>query len=221
MTGRYVILLGAPGAGKGTQAAAITGATGIVHVSTGDLFRENIRGGTELGQLAKSYMDRGELVPDEVTVRMLLERISRPDCQKGALFDGFPRTIAQAERLDAALRERGSRVEAALYLQVPDGVLLQRLTSRWLCRKGPEIYNAITEPPRVQGVCDVDGGELYQRDDDKPEAAARRLQVFHDETEPLIGYYRAQGKLVEIDGQRDPEDVGRDLVGALASGAVR
>ncbi len=215
MSARYVILLGAPGAGKGTQASTIGEATGLVHVSTGDLFREHLKNGTGLGQLAKGYMDQGQLVPDEVTIRMLNERIGRPDCVKGALLDGFPRTIAQAEALDRALDDRDARVDAVLYIKVADDELLRRLTSRWLCRKGPEIYNAISNPPQVAGVCDVDGGELYQRDDDKPESAKRRLEVFHDETAPLIGYYSAKDRLIEVDGAREPDDVGRDLVSSL------
>ena len=181
MTARYVILLGAPGAGKGTQAARISEVTGLVHVATGDIFRENVRGGTELGLLAKGYMDRGQLVPDDVTIRMLLERISRPDCSAGVMLDGFPRTIAQAEALDAALAGRGAHVETALYVEVPDEALMKRLTSRWLCRTCDRIYNAITNPPPTDGSC-----EPYQRDDDKPEAVARRLRVFHEETEPLM-----------------------------------
>jgi adenylate kinase len=220
MSARYVILLGAPGAGKGTQAANISAATGLVHVSTGDLFRENLKSGTELGNLARGYMDRGQLVPDDVTIRMLLERISRPDTAAGVLLDGFPRTIAQAEALDAALAERGTGVDAVLYIRVPDEELLRRLTSRWLCRKGPEIYNAMSNPPKVEGVCDVDGGELYQRDDDKPEAAKHRLEVFYDETAPLIEFYTRQGKLREVDGTGELEDVGRDLVGALEGAAA-
>lgn len=215
MTARYVILLGAPGAGKGTQASTISEATGLVHISTGDIFRENLKNGTELGQLAKGYMDQGQLVPDEVTIRMLNERISRPDCVKGALLDGFPRTIAQAEALDRALDDRDASVDAVLYIKVSDEELIRRLTSRWLCRKGPEIYNAISNPPKVAGVCDVDGGELYQRDDDKPEAAKRRLEVFHDETAPLIGFYAAKDRLIEVDGAREADEVGRDLVTSL------
>ncbi len=217
MTARYVILLGAPGAGKGTQAARISEVTGLVHVATGDIFRENVRGGTELGLLAKGYMDRGQLVPDDVTIRMLLERISRPDCSAGVMLDGFPRTIAQAEALDAALAGRGAHVETALYVEVPDEALMKRLTSRWLCRTCDRIYNAITNPPPTDGSC-----EPYQRDDDKPEAVARRLRVFHEETEPLIAYYEKQGKLRRVDGEQAVGRVGDDLLAALApQGASR
>ena len=216
MTARYVILLGAPGAGKGTQAANIVAATGLVHISTGDLFRENLRNGSELSRLAKGFMDQGQLVPDDVTVRMLVERIARPDCSLGALLDGFPRTIAQAEALDRALDDRDATVEVVLYIKVSDEELLKRLTSRWLCRKGPEIYNALFSPPAAAGICDVDGGELYQRDDDKPGAAKRRLEVFHDETAPLIGFYSARGDLVEVDGSGEVDEVGRALVNELS-----
>jgi len=217
MTARYVILLGPPGAGKGTQAAQISQATGLVHVATGDIFRENVRGGTELGLLAKGYMDRGQLVCDDVTIEMLLERISRPDCGAGVMLDGFPRTIAQAEALDAALAGRGARVETALYVEVPDDALMRRLSSRWLCRTCDRIYNTITNPPPTDGSC-----EVYQRDDDKPEAVARRLQVFHQETEPLIAYYERQGKLRRVDGEQAVERVGDDLLAALAAqGAPR
>ena len=212
----FIVLLGPPGAGKGTQALAIAEKLDIPHISSGDLFRENLRNQTELGKLAKSYMDRGELVPDEVTISMVRERLSRVDCARGALLDGFPRTPAQAVALDGILKEFGSRVNWVPYINVPDEVLVGRLTGRWTCRTDPtHIYNLKTNPPTKPGVCDLCGGELYQRDDDKLETVQNRIKVYMKQTMPLIEYYRNAGVLVEVDGQQGIEKVSSDLLAAI------
>jgi adenylate kinase len=212
---RFVVLLGSPGAGKGTQAKLLAQGLGIPHVSSGDLFRDNLGRKTELGLLAKSYMDRGALVPDDVTVRMVVERLSRPDCAKGAILDGFPRTLNQAGALDNTLAGRGQRVAAALLIQVRDEEVVRRLTARRTCRKCGAVYNLVSDPPHIDGVCNVCGGELYQRDDDNPETVHNRLYTYYKETAPLIGYYFAKGLLVEVDGERSIEDVQADLHAAV------
>jgi adenylate kinase len=210
----YIVLLGAPGAGKGTQADLLEERTGMAHVATGDMFRENVGQGTELGKLAKTYMDKGELVPDEVTIRMLEERLKRPDVAKGVMFDGFPRNLEQAKALDAALAAQGRQVDLALYIEVPDEELVQRLSSRWMCRECGAIYNAISDPPKQQGVCDRCSGELYQRDDDKPETVRRRLQVMKPPAD-MVDHYDAAGKLRRVDGLRSIEGVTEELLAAL------
>jgi adenylate kinase len=202
----YVVLLGAPGAGKGTQADILKERTGMAHIATGDMFRENVREGTELGTLAKSYMDKGELVPDEVTIRMLVERLQRPDVAKGVMFDGFPRNLEQAIALDEALAAQGRRIDKALYIEVPDEELVQRLSSRWMCRQCGAIYNAISDPPKQPGVCDRCQGELYQRDDDKPETVRRRLEVMKPPAS-MVEHYAAAGKLRRVDGLRSVDEV--------------
>jgi adenylate kinase len=212
---KYIILLGAPGAGKGTQAEILREHLGLAHVASGDLFRENVSKGTPLGQLAKSYMDKGELVPDDVTIQMVMERISRPDCAQGVVFDGFPRTEAQARALDAALAKEGKRIGAVLSVDVRDPVLVERLSARWICPVDGVVYNTLTNPPRAAGRCDKDNGELYQRDDDKPETVRRRLQVYHTQTAPLIDYYRKAGLLRAIDGEQSIDKVQADLVKAV------
>ncbi len=188
---------------------------GLAHVASGDLFRENLSKGTPLGKLAKSYMDRGELVPDDVTIQMVLDRISRPDSAQGVVFDGFPRTEAQAQALDAALAKEGKKIGAAIYVQVKDPVLVERLSSRWICPNDGAVYNVLTNPPRVPGRCDKDNAELYQRDDDKPETVKRRLQVYHTQTKPLIDYYRSKGLLREINGEQNIDTVQAELVKAV------
>ena len=210
----FVVLLGPPGAGKGTQAQRIAAATGLLHISTGDMFRENVREGTELGALAKTYMDRGELVPDEVTIRMLLERIGRPDAAEGAMFDGFPRNVVQASALDEALAGRSARIDRALMIAVPDEELVARLGGRWLCRSCGVVYHERNDPPKQAGVCDKCGGELYQRDDDRPEVVRTRIEKQKPPAD-LIGHYRDAGVLREIDGQRSLDDVTADLLEAL------
>jgi adenylate kinase len=216
MEPRFIVLLGPPASGKGTQAARLREALGLPHVASGDLFRENLKNETELGLKAKVYMDRGELVPDDVTIAMVMERLNRPDCAGGALFDGFPRTIAQAEALDQALAERGHRISVVPYIAVPDEVLVERVSGRRLCRVCGEAYHVKFNPPKRPGVCDNDGGELYQRGDDKPETVRKRLQVYWEQTSPLIEYYRDRGMLVEVDGDQPIDAVAADLRAAVA-----
>ena len=210
----FVVLLGPPGAGKGTQAQRLTTSTGLLHLSTGDMFRENVRGGTELGTLAKSYMDKGELVPDEVTIKMLLERIGRPDAAEGAMFDGFPRNVVQAAALDEALAERGDAIAHALLIAVPDEELVARLSGRWLCRACGAVYHERNDPPATEGACDKCEGELYQRDDDRPEVVRTRIEGMKPPPD-LLDHYRTAGALREIDGERGLDDVTADLLEAL------
>ncbi len=211
----YIVLLGPPGAGKGTQAKILAQETGLVHVSSGDLFRENLSRQTELGKLAKSYMDRGELVPDEVTIQMIGERLNRSDCQAGAILDGFPRTPAQAKALDALLQERQARVNLVPLITAPLEVLVDRLGGRWTCRAQGHVYHEKYNPPRQPGRCDVDGSELYQRDDDRSETVQRRIQVYFEQTAPLIDYYRQRGVLLEVDGTQPIETVTAILLKAI------
>jgi adenylate kinase len=215
MEPKFIILIGPPGAGKGTQAAMLHEALNLPHVASGDLFRENLKNETELGLKAKAYMDRGELVPDDITIAMVMERLSRPDCANGALLDGFPRTIAQAETLDQALAVRRQKISVVPYISVPDEVLVERLSGRWLCRVCGRLYHTLFNPPQQPGVCDADGGELYQRDDDKPETVRNRLKVYWAQTSPLIDYYRRRGVLVEINGDQPIEAVAADLRAAV------
>lgn len=212
----YFLLMGGPGAGKGTQAQILRETLGLPQVASGDLFRDNLKRQTELGQLARGFMDRGELVPDDVTVRMVRERLKQPDAAEGAVLDGFPRTIPQAEALDDVLAEFGGRVNAALYIRVRPEVLLERLAGRYICR-GPEqhTYHLLYHPPVVPGRCDVDGTELYQRADDTAEVQSRRIKVFFDQTSPLIEHYRQRGLLVEIDGEQPIPRVTADLLKAV------
>lgn len=207
----YLILIGAPGAGKGTQADLLCREYGLTKVASGELFRENLQRETELGRLAKAYMDRGELVPDDVTVRMVTERLSRPDTQVGAVLDGFPRNVAQAEALDRFLAERGEAIRNVFYIKVSPQELLDRLSGRWLCRANQHAYHVRNNPPKAPGVCDLDGSPLYQRDDDKPETVQRRIQVYLDQTAPLIDYYRGRSILAEINGERPIEAVFADI----------
>jgi adenylate kinase len=212
---KYIILLGPPGAGKGTQADAISQKYGLVHISSGDLFRENIGAQTELGKMAKSYIDSGALVPDDVTIGMVRERLSRPDCKAGALLDGFPRTPAQATVLNEILAGWGSKVDVVPYISVPANVLIERLSGRWVCRAEGHTYNEKSNPPKVAGKCDIDGSELYQREDDKPETVKNRIQVYSQQTAPLIDFYRKQGVLVEVDGTLSIEKVSEEMLAAI------
>jgi adenylate kinase len=216
--GLYIVLLGGPGAGKGTQAEMLERVLGIPQVSTGDLFREHLRNETELGRLARTYMDRGELVPDEVTVDMVRERFARPDCAGGALLDGFPRTIPQAEGLDALLADKGEGLAAVPYIKVGSEVLLQRLAGRWTCRQCGAMYHAIFSPSQKDGACDKCGGELYQREDDTPETQRHRIDVYFAQTAPLIEWYRDRGLLIEIKGEGSIEQVGAELLAAIQGG---
>lgn len=208
----FLVLLGGPGAGKGTQAERLSETLGIPQVSTGDLFRENLKEETELGLLAKGYMERGELVPDEVTVGMVRERLRRPDAAKGAIMDGFPRTIAQAEAFESLLAEMGSKLTVVPSIQVPEDVLMARLAGRWTCKKCGAMYHQLFSPPQESGVCDKCGGELYQRPDDTPETQKHRIAVYFEQTAPLIGYYRAKGLLVEVDGRAGIDEIQAELL---------
>ena len=211
----YIVLLGPPGVGKGTQAKILSERSGLAHLSSGDLFRENLKNRTELGKLAQTYMTRGELVPDDVTIAMIRERLSRPDCESGAILDGFPRTPAQADALENMLHEIGGHVHCVPFITAEEDVLVERLSSRWTCRANGHIFNAKFNPPKEAGKCDIDGSELYQRDDDKAETVKRRIDVYLEQTSPLIDYYREHDKLVEIDGMQSIEQVTKDLLHAL------
>ncbi|MBI4507468.1 MAG: adenylate kinase [Chloroflexi bacterium] len=212
-----MVLLGPPGAGKGTQAARLAQAAGLAHLASGDLFREHLSRGTELGKVAQAYMTRGELVPDDVTTRMIAERLAQPDAATGAVFDGFPRTVAQAEGLDRLLAEHGERVQRAVVIDARREELVRRLTGRWLCRECQTPYHQTSRPPRVPGRCDGCGGELYQRPDDTVEVVERRLAVYEDQTQPLLAWYERAGVLARVDGERDVEAVQRALARAIAS----
>jgi adenylate kinase len=211
----YTVLLGPPGVGKGTQAKILSERSGLAHISSGDLFRENIKNQTELGKLAQTYMTRGELVPDDVTIAMIRDRLQRLDCKTGAILDGFPRTPAQADALERMLHEFNGHVDAVPFITAVDDVLVERLSGRWTCRANGHIFHGKFNPPKEVGKCDFDGSELYQRDDDKVETVKRRIQVYLDQTSPLISYYRDHGKLIEIDGMQSIEQVTEDLLFAL------
>ena len=210
----YVILLGPPGAGKGTQAVQTAERTGLLHLSTGDMFRENLRNGTELGNLAKTYMDQGELVPDDVTIKMLLERISREDARAGCLFDGFPRTVEQARALDEALAEQGDEIAVTVLIDVSNEEITRRLGGRVSCASCGSVFHEMFNPPDADSPC-CGNVEMIQRDDDKPDAIANRLQVYAEQTEPLVAYYQAAGTLSTVNGEQSPNAVGVDLLSAL------
>ncbi len=212
---KFYVLIGPPGAGKGTQAKVIAEKYGLVHISSGDLFRENLKNQTELGLLAKSYMDRGELVPDNVTISMIKERLGRPDCEKGAILDGFPRTLEQAKALDGMLANQGSKIDLVPALSVPDEELMGRLTGRRVCRSCGATYHMQFMLPKVEGVCDKCGGELYQRSDDSPETVRNRLYVYYKQTSPLIGYYFAKDLTVFVDGNRSVDEVKQALMDGI------
>ncbi|MEW6029830.1 MAG: adenylate kinase [Chloroflexota bacterium] len=208
----FIVLLGPPGVGKGTQAKILSEKTGLVHVSSGDLFRENLKSQTDLGKLAQTYMNKGELVPDDVTIAMIRERLVRPDCEAGAVLDGFPRTTAQAEALEVMLKEFHGQVDVVPYITAAEATLVERLSGRWTCRANGHVFHEKFNPPAKSGVCDLDGSELYQRDDDKVETVRRRIQVYLEQTSPLIAHYRERGKLVEIDGAQPIEQVSSRLL---------
>jgi len=209
------VMLGAPGAGKGTQAKKIADAYGIPHISTGDIFRANIKAGTPLGKKAKEYMDKGGLVPDEVTIGMLLDRIHEADCEKGYVLDGFPRTIPQAESLTKALAAEGSKIDAAVDIEVPDENIVSRMGGRRACLSCGSTYHIVYAAPKQEGICDRCGSPLVLRDDDKPETVQKRLEVYHAQTQPLIDYYGAAGVLKEVDGTQEMEKVFADIRAAL------
>ena len=210
----YAVLIGAPGAGKGTQAAEVRSEIGP-HLASGDMFREAMAQGTPMGLEVKKFVDSGQLVPDAIAAAMVLERLSKDDAKGGALLDGFPRTLAQAEALDGELAKRGQRVDQALYLNVPESELLRRLAGRWLCRVCQTPYHEVSNPPKVAGKCDKDGGDLFQRPDDTSEAVQTRLGLFFGETVPLIDYYRSRGVLDEVDGAQEIDRVTGAVLAAV------
>ena len=212
-----IIMLGAPGAGKGTQADKIAEKYNIPHISTGDIFRSNIKAGTELGKKAKSFIDQGLLVPDEVTIGMLLDRIHEVDCENGYILDGFPRTIPQAESLTAALEENGEAIDFALDVEVPDANIVNRMAGRRACLKCGATYHTEFAAPKKEGICDKCGSELVLRDDDKPETVQKRLEVYHEQTHPLIDYYKKKGVLHAIDGTLSMETVFKNIVDILGA----
>ena len=212
-----IIMLGAPGAGKGTQAKKIAEKYQIPHISTGDIFRANIKGGTELGMKAKSYMDQGGLVPDDITIGMLLNRIKEADCADGYVLDGFPRTIPQAESLTKALNEMGESMDYAIDVDVPDENIINRMAGRRACLACGATYHIVYNPPKQEGICDVCGEKLVLRDDDKPETVKKRLGVYHEQTQPLIEYYGKAGILVTVDGTKDLNEVFKDIVTVLGA----
>jgi adenylate kinase len=214
----YVVLLGVPGAGKGTQAKLLEQALHFPQVSTGDIFRFNLKNATELGLLAKSYMDRGDLVPDEVTIRMVAQRLTWDDCARGAILDGFPRTLPQAAALDEITAPYGG-VRVTPLITIDDDEAMRRITGRRVCRTCGAVYHVDANPPQREGVCNVDGGELYQRDDDTPETVRNRLYVYYKQTSPLVGYYFAKGILVEIDGAQAIDGVQMALKNAILARA--
>ena len=211
----YIVLLGPPGAGKGTQAKMISEKLGLPHISSGDIFRENLKSQTELGKHAEGFMKKGELVPDDVTIAMIRERLSRADCDKGALLDGFPRTPAQAKALEAMLTSLEGQVVAVPYISVPAPVLIERLTGRWTCRANGHVFHEKFNHPQTSGKCDYDGSELYQRDDDKSETVIRRISVYLEQTSPLISFYKENGLLREVDGTQTIEMVTEKMLAAL------
>jgi adenylate kinase len=211
----YIIILGAPGAGKGTQADILSQEMKLTHIASGDLFRQALEERTKVGLLAKSYMDKGELVPDEITIKMILERINQPDCASGCLFDGFPRTLRQAKVLDKALKEQGKTIDKAIYIEVPNEELVKRLSGRWLCRTCQTPYHIINSPPKTLGKCDKCGGELYQRSDDREETVKDRISVFFAQTVPILDYYEKQGKLIKVNGNLGMQGVAKEIISAL------
>ena len=216
----YIIFLGAPGAGKGTQAAAVAQELNLTHIATGDLFRQALEAKTEMGIQAKSYMEQGKLVPDEITIKMVLERMSAPDCESGVILDGFPRNLKQAEALDKALQEQGKDIDKTVYINISEKELLKRLSERWICRHCQAPYHAVNSPPKVDGKCDKCNGELYQRPDDILETVKQRLKVYFAQTAPLIDYYSQMGKLLEVNGEGSVGEVSRKIVDAIHAGLL-
>lgn len=210
-----IIMLGAPGAGKGTQAKKLAAKYSIPHISTGDIFRANIKNGTELGKKAKTYMDQGALVPDELVVDLVVDRFKNPDCANGYVLDGFPRTIPQAEALEIALKAIGETVDSAINVEVPDEKIINRMSGRRACVGCGATYHIKYNPPKVEDVCDICGDKLILRDDDKPETVKNRLSVYHDQTQPLIDFYNRKGVMAEVDGTKDMDDVFNAIVNIL------
>ena len=211
----YIVFIGPPGVGKGTQAELVAERTGLPHISSGDLFRENIKNQTQLGKEAQSYMTKGELVPDSITISMVHDRLKKDDCANGALLDGFPRTPKQADELEAILETLGGKVDFVPFIFAQDQVLIDRLSGRLVCRENGHVFHVKNNPPKTDGVCDFDGSELYTRDDDQVETIKHRIQVYLDQTMPLIEYYRNKNILVDIDGSREIETVTEDILKAI------
>jgi adenylate kinase len=211
----YVIFLGAPGAGKGTQAAVVASEMKLAHVASGDLFRQALQNGTPLGKQAESYMKQGKLVPDDITIQMVLERLSAPDTKGGVIFDGFPRTLEQGKALDKAMEGQAKKIDVVVYIKVAEAELLKRLSGRWICRNCQTPYHLVNSPPRVKGKCDKCGGELYQRPDDTEATVKERLKVYFAQTTPLIDYYQKMNKLVEVEGEGEVASIGKRIVQAL------
>jgi adenylate kinase len=214
----YIIMLGAPGAGKGTQADILSHEINLPHIASGDLFRQALEEKTKVGLLAKRYMDKGELVPDEITIKMILERINQPDCASGCLLDGFPRTLDQARVLDKALTEQGKSIDKAIYIEVPNEELVKRLSGRWLCQTCQTPYHTISSPPKTPGKCDRCNGELYQRSDDREETVKERLSIFFAQTVPILDYYKKQNKLIRVNGDLGIQGVAREIISVLKAG---
>jgi adenylate kinase len=211
----YIVLLGAPGVGKGTQAELLTEQTGLVHISSGDLFRGHIKNKTKLGALADSFMGKGELVPDDLTIKMVKKRLAQADCEPGAILDGFPRTLTQAKAAKNMLGEMGEEISVVPYITASKEVLIERLSGRCTCQAQGHTFHTLFNPPQKEGICDFDGSELYQRDDDKVETVEKRLQIYLDQTSPLIEYYRKEGKLIKIQGDQSIKDIAKDLLAAV------
>jgi len=209
---KFIVILGPPGVGKGTQARILAEKIGLPHISSGDLFRENIEKKTQLGNLAQTYMNKGELVPDDVTIAMIRTRLDLPDCKKGAVLDGFPRTIIQAQALDRLLDEYSEKIGIVPYINAPEHILVERLSGRWTCKASGHIYHEKSNPPKETGICDLDGSELYQREDDSIQTVLHRIHIYFEQTTPLINFYRQQGLLQEVDGNQDIEKINTNLV---------
>lgn len=214
----FIVLLGVPGAGKGTQAKRLSTALALPHISSGDLFRENLKNETPIGEEAKKYLSRGELVPDEITIGMIEERLGQADGASGAILDGFPRTTRQADALETMA---GGSVRAAIHVEVPIERLVERMSGRRVCRQAGHVYHIRHNPPKERGICDEDGSELYQRDDDKPETVRHRLKVYEERTQPLIEYYRGRSLLIEINGDQPIDRVTEDILSSLEKEATR
>jgi adenylate kinase len=214
----HIIMLGAPGAGKGTQADILSQEMDLPHIASGDLFRQALEERTKVGLLAKSYMDKGELVPDGIAIKMILERINQSDCASGCIFDGFPRTLHQAKVLDEALKGQGKSIDKAIYIEVPNEELVKRLSGRRICRTCQTSYHIISSPPKTPGKCDKCGGKLYQRSDDREETVKERLSVFFAQTVPILDYYEKQGKLIRVNGNLGMQGVAREIIFALKAG---